>query len=152
MEWNTLYRSELMFAISHPESSRTLATYESDFYKGMPVLSVNQTGKGKTYYFGTRSETSFYHAFMKQLCIEQEILHETDAELPEGMEISVREKDGKQYIFFLNHKGQEQHAGLENSISLTKEMTGVSMLDHKKYQAGEILKLEPYGVEILYRE
>lgn len=151
--WNgTQYRSELMFAISHPESSGTLATYESDFYKGMPVLSVNQTGKGKTYYFGTRSETSFYHAFMKQLCIEQEILHETDAELPEGMEISVREKDGKQYIFFLNHKGQEQHAGLENSISLTKEMTGVSMLDHKKYQAGDILKLEPYGVEILYRE
>ena len=89
---------------------------------------------------------------MKQLCIEQEILHETDAELPEGMEISVREKDGKQYIFFLNHKGQEQHAGLENSISLTKEMTGVSMLDHKKYQVGDTLKLEPYGVEILYRE
>ena len=151
--WNgQRYTSELMFAISHPEGAQTLAAYESDFYAKMPVLSKHTTGKGQVYYFGTRSEKAFYHAFMKQLCADQKILAQDAQELPEGLELSIREKDGAEYLFFLNHKGEEEHAGKENSIRLTEALAGVSMLGEREYKAGELLTLPPYGVEILKKK
>jgi beta-galactosidase len=68
--------------VCHKPSGRSAdpGSYESDFYQGMPVLSVNQTGKGQVPTISEQDRrTAFYHAFMKQLCTEQEILHDTDA-------------------------------------------------------------------------
>ena len=143
------YTSELMFALSHPEGAQTLAGYETDFYQGMPVLSVHHTGKGQVYYFGTRSEKDFYHAFTKKLCTEQGLLSQDAKELPEGLELSIREKDGVNYLFFLNHLGEENHTARENSICLTDQFAGTSMLSGRKYCGGEKLTLPPYGVELL---
>ena len=143
------YTSELMFALSHPEGAQTLAGYETDFYQGMPVLSVHHTGKGQVYYFGTRSEKAFYHAFTKKLCTEQGLLSQDAKELPEGLELSIREKDGVNYLFFLNHLGEENHTARENSICLTDQLAGTSMLSGRKYCGGETLTLPPYGVELL---
>ena len=148
--WNgQAYTSELVFALSHPEGARTLASYEKDFYKGMPVLTENDIGNGRVYYIGTRSDKAFYHAFIKGICAEQGMLEDTSEELPDGIEIGLRSNDDRRFVFILNHKGEKQHRGAECSIRLTEKTAGTSMLSGRVYLPGEMLGLQPYGVEIL---
>ncbi len=40
----------------HSEGAEVLATYESDFYAGMPAVTKNSYGKGHVYYVATQLE------------------------------------------------------------------------------------------------
>lgn len=40
----------------HLEGAKALASYEEDFYAGMPAASKNTYGKGTTYYIATQFE------------------------------------------------------------------------------------------------
>ena len=42
----------------HPEGAEVLATYESDFYAGMPAVTKNIYGKGHVYYVATQLEAA----------------------------------------------------------------------------------------------
>jgi beta-galactosidase len=151
--WNgQAYTSELVFALSHPEGARVLASYEEDFYRGMPVITENDIGRGRVYYIGTRSERAFYHAFIRGISVEQGILDASADELPDGIEICTREKDGSKYIFILNHRGEKEHRGLNADIRLTEKTAGTGMLSGKKYDPGDMLELPAYGVEIIRQQ
>jgi len=96
----------------HTEGAETLATYGSDFYKGMPVLTKNTFGKGAAYYIASDPEMSFLDSFYGQL-IEQHDL--ASPESPSGVEITKRYKDGKALIFVLNHNSDATSVELEGS-------------------------------------
>ncbi|MGN0144277.1 MAG: beta-galactosidase, partial [Clostridium sp.] len=68
----------------HAESAEVLATYEYDFYSGMPAVTVNKYGKGKCYYIAARTEFEFNYDLYEQIIKELNISSVLEGELPEG--------------------------------------------------------------------
>lgn len=80
---------------------RKLAEYTSDYYAGSAALICNDYGKGKALYYGSAFTEEAVRVFLKNLNVispYKEII-----KLPETMEIAVRRKDDKRYLFVLNY-------------------------------------------------
>ncbi|RRJ66870.1 beta-galactosidase [Paenibacillus oralis] len=99
------YECGLLCDLIHAEGAEVLAEYGSDFYKGMPVLTVNRFGNGRAYYVASSPEASFLQGLLKNLCEEKGI--EPLLEAPAGVETARRVKDGKAYLFLLNHNAED---------------------------------------------
>jgi len=95
------YECGLLCDLIHSEGAEVLAEYGSDFYQGMPVLTVNRYGKGKAYYVASSPEAGFLDGFLANLCAEKGIKPLLYA--PAGVETTRRVKDGVSYLFLLNH-------------------------------------------------
>ncbi|GIO85421.1 beta-galactosidase [Paenibacillus faecis] len=105
--WGSLegpYECGLLCDLIHSEGAEVLAEYGSDFYKGMPVLTVNKFGKGRAYYVASSPKADFLQGLMKNLCEEKGIKPLLDA--PEGVEVARRVKNGLEYLFLLNHNAE----------------------------------------------
>lgn len=102
--WGALsgqYECGLLCDLIHAEGAEVLAEYGSDFYQGMPVVTVNSFGKGRAYYVASSPDAAFLQGFLKNLCEEKGIQPLLDA--PAGVEVARRVKDGKAFLFLLNH-------------------------------------------------
>lgn len=99
------YECGLLCDLIHAEGAEVLAEYGADFYKGMPVLTVNRFGNGRAYYVASSPEASFLQGFLKNLCEEKGIKPLLEA--PAGVETARRVKDGKAYLFLLNHNAED---------------------------------------------
>ncbi|MEK3986560.1 beta-galactosidase [Paenibacillus sp. FSL K6-3166] len=102
--WGNLsgsYKCDLLCDLIHAEGAEVLAEYGSDFYKGMPALTVNNFGEGKAYYVATSPEAGFLKGFLANLCADKNIQPLVTA--PEGIESVQRVKEGASYLFLLNH-------------------------------------------------
>lgn len=84
--------------------------YESDFYRGFPVLTRNCFGKGKAYYMATSSSEDFYRSFLEDICREAGV--EPVLGTPPGMEAASRVNEGGTWVFLLNHTDQLQEVVL----------------------------------------
>ena len=137
--WNgKTHEAGIICDIMHMETAQPLAVYDSDFYAGTPVLSANAYGKGHAYYVATRSDKDFYADFLQHILDEQKI---TPVYPPcEGVEITERDKDGKRFLFFLNHN--------DFPVSLPLETDGTSLLENRSCKAGTTLQLPPKGAAI----
>lgn len=81
--------------------AEVLGTYESDFYAGMPAVTVHSYGNGKAYYIGTRMEEEDLIKFFTQIWSECGI---KEKELPEGVEYLTRTaEDGSIFDFYVNY-------------------------------------------------
>ncbi|MED4957693.1 beta-galactosidase [Paenibacillus macerans] len=99
------YECGLLCDLIHAEGAEVLAEYGADFYKGMPVLTVNRFGNGRAYYVASSPEASFLQGFLKNLCEEKGIKPLLEA--PAGVETARRVKDGIDYLFLLNHSAED---------------------------------------------
>lgn len=137
--WNgKTHEAGIICDIMHMETAQPLAVYDNDFYAGTPVLSVNTYGKGRAYYVATRSDKDFYADFLQHILDEQNI---TPTYPPyEGVEITERDKDGKRYLFFLNHN--------DFPVTLPLQAEGTNLLENRPYKPGTPLPLPPKGVAI----
>lgn len=102
--WGALsgqYECGILCDLIHAEGAQVLAEYGSDFYQGMPVVTVNRFGQGRAYYVASSPDAAFLQGFLKNLCEEKGIQPLLDA--PEGVEVARRVKDGKAFLFLLNH-------------------------------------------------
>ncbi|MNM49630.1 Beta-galactosidase BgaP [compost metagenome] len=125
-EWNKLggsYECGILCDLIHTEGAETLAVYGSDFYIGMPALTVNQFGKGKAYYVASSPNADFLKGFLANLCADKQINPLVNA--PEGLEAARRVKDGASYLFLLNHTENELTAEI-GERSLKDLLTGES--------------------------
>ncbi len=67
---------------------------------------------------------------------------EAGLELPEGVELAVREQpDGRRFVFLLNYLAQPQTIRLHGGAAYTDRLTGRAL--------AETETLEPYGVLVL---
>ncbi|KRE33313.1 beta-galactosidase [Paenibacillus sp. Soil724D2] len=112
-QWGALsgdYQCGLLCDLIHSEGAEIKAVYGSDFYKGMPALTVNKFGAGQAWYVATSPEPSFLQGFLANLCKEKGIT----ALIPPvpGVEISQRTNEGKTYLFILNHNDQPVNVDL----------------------------------------
>lgn len=132
------YECRLLFDIIHSEGADVLAEYGSDFYAGTPVITRHAYGKGKAYYVGTCPDQAFLTDFMKTVCAEKEIAPLLN--VPKGVEVTERRKDGASYFFIMNHNAStvELEIGEGTDLLTGKELTGAT-------------SLEAYGVMIVKR-
>ncbi|WP_151733258.1 beta-galactosidase ['Paenibacillus yunnanensis' Narsing Rao et al. 2020] len=112
-QWGELggaYTCNLLCDLIHSEGAEVLAQYGSDFYKGMPVLTVNSFGQGKAYYVASSPEQAFLQGFLANLSAENGIKPLVRA--PQGIESVQRVKDGVSFLFLLNHHEGELTADI----------------------------------------
>ncbi len=115
------YDGSILCDLIHLEGAEAIATYGEDFYKGMPAVTVNRYGEGEAWYVATSPDKAFLQGFMKNLCDKAGIRPILDT--PEGLEASVRTKDGKRILFLLNHNKTASRADIGESV-WTDALTG----------------------------
>ncbi|GAA0285906.1 beta-galactosidase [Gracilibacillus halotolerans] len=98
------YSCHILFDLIHEETAEVLATYGSDFYQGMPVLTRNQYGKGKAYYIASSPDENFMNDFVETVIEEKGI--EPGLVSVNGVEVTTRQKNGETIWFVLNHNAE----------------------------------------------
>lgn len=136
------YPAGVLCDLMHLRGAKAVSSYESDFYAGMPVLTVNEFGNGKAYYVGTRSDEAFYAKYLGDICKELGI--HAVAEVPEGIEATVRYNENGAFLFLLNNSEEEK------KIVLTK--AGTDLITGSSYGENEVITLQKYGVAIIQRK
>ena len=96
-----------------------IAEYGSDFYKGMPAVTVNSFGEGKAWYVATSPDKAFLQGFMAHLCEAAGI--ESLLATPDGVEVSQRAINGSTFTFILNHNAEAVQLS-ELPSTFTKEL------------------------------
>lgn len=136
---NHTYPAKMLCDLMHCEGAEPISVYEEDFYKGMPVITKNQFGKGTCYYVGTSSSDDFYEKFLKDICDACGI--EPVMEAPDEVEVTKRVKDDKTFLFILNHSRQEKRVVIPYK--------GKDLLTGSKYEENTEVTLKSKGVIIL---
>lgn len=98
------YSCSLICERLHTEGAETVAVYGADFYAGMPAITRNTFGKGEAWYISSDPEERFLIDLFSELTTRNNIV--PVAATPPGVEASARAKDGKRYLFLLNHNDQ----------------------------------------------
>lgn len=136
------YPASVLCDLLHLQGAQGLASYESDFYEGMPVLTCNNFGKGKAYYVAAHSSDEFYKDFIGEICEELNI--RPVADVPAGVEATVRENKKVSFLFLLNHGAEAAWVVIDEE--------GTDLISGSSYLAGDSLKLEKAGVAIIKRK
>ncbi len=121
-----------------PSSAKVLATYGKGYYAGKPAVTVNNVGKGRVYYVGTESKSPFFYDRLVALAARQSLVA-LNGQIPQGVEVAIRQKGGKKIIFVLNYTGTEKTVPLEQAY--TNALTG-------KAEPLEV-QIPPYDVKVL---
>ena len=96
------------------EGAEILAVYENSYYAEKAAVTENKLGKGRALHFGSTFSRNNLSWLFEYLGIKEPFAYLIDA--PETLEVVLREKDGKQYLFVLNFQAEEV------SFVLKKEM------------------------------
>ena len=139
---DAVYPAEIICDLLHTETAVSYCGYESDFYKGMPVITENRFGKGSAYYIATASSESFYEKFLKDICEKAGVVPVLDT--PKGVEATVRENENGVFLFLLNHTDEEQ------SVKLV--FGGTDIIRNTEYTEGDIVNLAAKDVVILRKK
>ncbi len=136
---NIKYPAKIVCDVIHLENGESLATFEDDYYKGYSAITVNKFENGKVYYIGTRSNDDFYSVLIDKICDEKNI--KPIMTTPNGIEVSLREREDKKYMFILNHT--------DVTKDITLEYNCYNLLTDKAYNKGDVIKLKKYDVFIM---
>lgn len=85
--------------VLHAETAEVVATYESDYYQKLPAVTVSHYGKGHAIYIGARTEEDFLKKLYGETARK---LGFSYAQLPDNVEMHIREDDAYTYTFILN--------------------------------------------------
>lgn len=127
--------------LMHLEGAKALASYEEDFYAGMPAASKNTYGKGTTYYIATQFEEEGLAKILDQAVQEAGV----SSVIPEetGLEVVTRVSDTTRFYFVMNFTDEEQI--LPESLTGKKDMISQKMTEHgMKLKKWDVLLLEEH--------
>lgn len=108
------YNCGILCDVIHAEGAEVVAEYGSDYYRGMPSLTVNRFGKGKAWYVASSPEARFLQDLMRTICDEHGI--EAVLNAPCGVETVRRVKDGQEVTFVLNHTAESAAVPLGDAV------------------------------------
>ncbi len=123
----------------HDEGAEVIASYDSDFYKGMPAATVNSFGSGKAYYIAFRDDGSFTDIIVDKILKENDVSSEFDGELPYGVTAHSRTDGDNTYVFIENYSG---------TPVILKTKTQWTIVETDEIISGEI-RLDIHGTAIL---
>jgi beta-galactosidase len=138
-DWNgeTLDTPVFNDVLSAAPGAKVLARYTSSYYSGAPALVENIVGKGRVFHLGS----AFSICNLKRLLCYTGVLSpwEHVVELPERVELVVREKDGRTFLFLLNYMDKSQPVTFNRSVCSL--ISGKTLLG--------TLALPAFGVEVV---
>lgn len=123
-------------------NAKPLLTYDKDFYKGEPALTVNTFGKGEAYYICSRFEEPFYRDFYEMLVDKYGIKRTLGSSIPKGVSVASRQGEDAEYIFIQNFN--------EESVIIDLSLENLESIDGKKDLSSQY-ELEPYEVVVARR-
>lgn len=112
-----------------------LATYGQDFYKGTPVVTANNYGKGTAYYVGARISQDKMRDIFIEMARKAKVEHK---KLPLGTEYHKRVADGESYEFYLNNT---------EDVVTVEDVTGTNLLNGEKVSG--VLELGRYETAVI---
>ena len=89
--------------IIHARGAEVLAVYESEFYKGIPVLTVNQYGKGLAYYQAARDDGELWDTMCSTLISDIGLSQTLTGDNPRGVVAHKRRDGDTEYLFVQNY-------------------------------------------------
>lgn len=132
------YECSFLCDLLHTRNAEALATYENDFYAGMPVVTRNHFGMGKAYYIGTEPDDAFLNDFMGRIC--EDIGLTAPFAAAENVEVTRRVNGKGTTIFVLNHN--QDAAWVDFGASrLTRLTTGAAMTGRVEIAPRDVLVL-----------
>jgi beta-galactosidase len=132
------YTCGLLCDLIHPEGAEVIAEYGQDFYKGIPAITKNHFGAGQAWYVATSPEPALLQDLLSNICLDKNI--QPLLKTPHGVEASQRSKDGKSFLFLLNHNAEE--AVVDTGLSKVEDLLTGELL------TGSI-RLSAKGVRII---
>ncbi|MBO4289924.1 MAG: beta-galactosidase [Lachnospiraceae bacterium] len=117
--------------------AEVLARYRHSFYRGEPCLTVNRVGKGSVYHLGSAFSGEMLDKIFGHAGAQSPFDRLVSA--PEEVELVMREKDGRRFVFALNYTDRDQTVFWKRPVkSLHKDapMVGAQVLP-------------PFGVEVV---
>ena len=123
----------------HARTATVLATYDSEFYAGMPALTVHSFGKGKAYYQAFRDTGYFWNDVISMILSELDIKATLTGTIPEGVTAHKREADGITYLFVENYS--------ENRVN--DILLGGQYMNMETGDMVERISLDAFDVKIL---
>jgi beta-galactosidase len=125
-----------------PEGSVTVAGYADQWHmKPFPAVTRNKYGKGKGWYVGTvLKEESFYDSLIAELLKDAGIRPLVYP--PNGVEVSIRQGNGKKLLFLMNHTQQSKIVEVPEG--------GIELLSNTR--TNKTLRLERFGVAVVLLE
>ncbi len=83
------------------EGAEVLAAYGESYYRGSAALVENRLGKGRVLHWGSVFTKDNAPALLAAAGVVSPFAGLADA--PDGVELALRQKDGRQYLFLLNY-------------------------------------------------
>lgn len=118
--------------------ARVMAGYTDWHLEPFAAVTRNRYGKGKGWYVGTVvKEDAFYDGLIAQLLSDAGIVPETCP--PPGVEVSVREGQGKRLLFLVNHTDETR---------VVKIPSGKRELISGR-RTGKTIRLDRHGVAVI---
>lgn len=120
------------------ETAEVLAVYSNSYYAGTPALIRNRFGAGEAYYFGGAFDLDAAQLFLEKLSLTEP--YGNILELPQTVELAVREKEGKKYLFVLNY--QKEAVNIKLNKKMKELFCGESLQGSLTMQAYEVKVFE----------
>lgn len=136
------FESEDLCELIHLEGAEALAYYKSEFYAGMPCITVHSYGKGKAYFIGTRQNEADTARLIGAIADACAVHKNLKAPLPTGVKAITRADDRNEYVFLTNYTTEAQEVTLDEGEyydlltgqttkgTITLEEYGVAVLRH----------------------
>jgi beta-galactosidase len=105
------YECGLICGILHAETAEPVGLYADDFYAGTPALTRNRFGRGTAWYVGTDPDQSLVDRLVGLICREAGVA--PLLAVPSGVEVAERVKEGRRFLFVLNHNAAAVRIDLE---------------------------------------
>ena len=88
------------------EGTEVLERYRTSYYAGEPVLTEKHLGKGRCLHLGSAFSRDTARRLFRRLGIEEPFARWISA--PEELQLVLREKDGRRFLFALNYTQETQ--------------------------------------------
>ncbi|MCF0141950.1 MAG: beta-galactosidase trimerization domain-containing protein, partial [Parasporobacterium sp.] len=130
------YKVEKWADIIKLNTAEPIGSYADNYYKGYPAITKNRYGKGTVWYVGCEPSDSLMSALIASIAWDCELRSLGTAE-PE-VELATRTKNGKTFLFVINHSDQTKHYKLHQAYT---RLEGI-----------EEGKLKPYEIQLFVKQ
>lgn len=101
-----VYEGRELCELIHTRGAEVLAEYASEFYSGMPALTVNSYGKGRAYYQAFRDCGAFKDKFLGELVDSLNVERALNKKMPYHTSAHLRHGEKGSYLFVENYSGK----------------------------------------------
>lgn len=134
------YTSSLLFELASVDTAKSVASYDEQWFKGMPAVLENSVGKGNVIFVTGFAEQAFYKDLCDSLIDKLKISRILDT--PPSASVEITERTGinnRRIVFLLNGSNSEETVKLDKPMNdLWSGKKGISKI-----------VLEPAGIALL---